>query len=567
MQRLRLKNNFTQHHGFLTITAVILLVSVAVLTSALFYMFTASSRSSTDLLTSVQALYVAESGLETAIQAIAGPSVGSHISCAAVNGYTNVAIGGGAPGTYTLQGTLSVANSPGALSSAINSTTSIIPLTTIAPYNAAGGRVMIDLEAIDYTGVSSLAAVCGTAPCLTGGSRGAGGTTASNHAAGTGVGQNDCMIRSTGTVSTANLNSQRTVYVSVQNDEGWTTGQTDSGDEMIMRWNGTTFDRILPAPTIPDTRLYDIKMLSYVDGWIVGSHVKVSGTNQVVPEILHWNGALWSHVVPSVSSSINSDLYAVDCLSADDCWAVGQKNSNTLLIMRWNGSQWTRFSQSGNALDLNLDLYGIDCVSTNDCWAVGQKTSNGNNGDLLFMHWNGSSWSQVALTGANVKQDLRDVFCISSSDCWAVGDKQGSNSAFTHWNGSQWLQGAGDASIPSGANFHAIECLTGSDCWAVGDFINGDTLIAYYNGSIWSRVIPDNSVPDNRDLLDIDCLASNDCWAVGEGEGGDVLTVHWDGSVWSRIDTTNDSSTSDLEAIALLGAQGSLTAAWQEDFH
>jgi hypothetical protein len=200
--------------------------------------------------------------LETAIQAVAGPSVATHITCSALSGYTNVAIGGGAPGTYTLQGTLSVANSPGALSTAINSTASVIPLTTIAPYNAAGGRVTVDLESIDYTGVSTLAAVCGTAPCLTGASRGAGSTVAASHAAGTGVGQNDCMIRSAGTVPTAGLNSQRTVYASVQNDEGWTTGQTDSGEETIMRWNGTTFDLFGPSSAIPDVRLYDINMLS-----------------------------------------------------------------------------------------------------------------------------------------------------------------------------------------------------------------------------------------------------------------------------------------------------------------
>jgi hypothetical protein len=74
---------------------------------------------------------------------------------------------------------------------------------TFASY-APHGRIRVENEEIDYSSTWTSAAVCGTAPCFIAWRRGANGTTAATHAAGVNVFQDDqCLIRSTGTVGTS----------------------------------------------------------------------------------------------------------------------------------------------------------------------------------------------------------------------------------------------------------------------------------------------------------------------------------------------------------------------------
>ena len=68
---------------------------------------------------------------------------------------------------------------------------SVDPTTGYAP---GPGRIMIDREVIEYTSL--------TAATFEGCRRGVAGTTATTHASGTRVGQKQCLITSTGTIST-----------------------------------------------------------------------------------------------------------------------------------------------------------------------------------------------------------------------------------------------------------------------------------------------------------------------------------------------------------------------------
>ena len=64
----------------------------------------------------------------------------------------------------------------------------------------------------------------------------------------------------------------------------------------------------------------------------------------------HWNGENWKTVAspspnPAPRSSHYDAFFAVSCVSADNCTAVGRANSD-LLAEHWNGTQWQvgRFS-------------------------------------------------------------------------------------------------------------------------------------------------------------------------------------------------------------------------------
>ncbi|MDV7390169.1 hypothetical protein RZS08_02395, partial [Arthrospira platensis SPKY1] len=62
-------------------------------------------------------------------------------------------------------------------------------------------------------------------------------------------------------------------------------------------------------------------------------------------------------------------------VSPSDGWAVGQENNTfTSLLMRWDGSTWSRIDSPARQ-----HLRAIDLVSADDGWAVGD--------DGTILHW------------------------------------------------------------------------------------------------------------------------------------------------------------------------------------
>src|SRR6266571_9125918 len=103
--------------------------------------------------------------------------------------------------------------------------------------------------------------------------------------------------------------------------------------------------------------------------------------------------AAWS-VVSSPSPGSVNDLNGVASVSANDVWAVGDTNQQTLTL-HWNGTAWSVVS-SPNASS-NDALLGVAAVSTNDVWAVGKVNTAT---PPLIEQWNGSSWSVVSSPAA-----------------------------------------------------------------------------------------------------------------------------------------------------------------------
>ena len=68
-------------------------------------------------------------------------------------------------------------------------------------------------------------------------------------------------------------------------------------------------------------------------------------------------------------------------------WAVGEKQGGSANIGTWNGTLWNPASSPAVP---NKDLFAISCISATDCWAVGED-----DGGETLVHWDGSSWSRV----------------------------------------------------------------------------------------------------------------------------------------------------------------------------
>ncbi len=188
--------------------------------------------------------------------------------------------------------------------------------------------------------------------------------------------------------------------------EGWAVGNAGGGgggctnNARILRWFTGAWNCVA-SPS--NQNLNAVYALASNDAWAVGNRGGGGGgacTNNRA-RIVHWNGAAWS----CVASPTASHLYALDMISSTDGWAVGQRlgaGTNAWNLVRWNGTTWSAVAVNTPGTGAQ-DLYAIDCVTTNDCWTTGNAG--------IVLHWDGAAWSRVNVAG--VVQVLRGVALIS----------------------------------------------------------------------------------------------------------------------------------------------------------
>ena len=247
----------------------------------------------------------------------------------------------------------------------------------------------------------------------------------------------------------------------------------------------------------------------------------------------------WS-VVPSPNGSTtnNNFLFSVDCVSASDCWAVGQWVESVgeplgvshPLTAHYDGSTWTMvIAPDGNSASENY-LQSISCVSTSDCWAAGAYRDSAGRGVNLYEHYDGTAWT---LSGPASPQSgfLNDVFCVSTSDCWAVGFDGSGNPIHEHFNGSAWTNLVANTAQA----YQGVTCVSATLCWGVG--VNE---IDRYDGTSWSPVATPAAL--NTSLHDVTCLSAGNCWTTGDYDVDHIrhsLIEHYDGTAWSIVSSPN----------------------------
>ena len=382
--------------GVSIIAAIFIIVILAFMGMVFLTLSTSTTSTSINELQSTRALYVAEGGLERGIRYFTAPTLTERVACASIPA-TNTSLGSGEFSLTIEAGSPFYSSAATTLSGAIGAGDTTINVGTTAGY-ATFGRIMIDRELIDYTGV--------TANSFTGVLRGRDGTTATSHANGTRVGQNQCTVTSTGGVyNLTTPNARRQVREGIQLQEGWAVGNRvgGGGGEIIIRWDAVgsenTWVRFGPSAAVPNVNLRSVSMLSYAEGWAVGN--AGAGASQL-PLILWWNGAAWA--TRNSNLNINVDLNSIYCVSTNDCWTVGNASGGEL-ILHWDGASWLRVGPSAAIPDVTLR--SVYCVNSNDCWIVGDQS-----GGELILHWDGVSWTRIGPSGAIPNVNLRSIYIV-----------------------------------------------------------------------------------------------------------------------------------------------------------
>ncbi len=311
-----------------------------------------------------------------------------------------------------------------------------------------------------------------------------------------------------------------------------------------------------PSPDPYANRLNSVAAISGTDVWAVGT----AGANTVAE---HWNGSKWSIVsTPNpAGSGIQAQLLGVTAVTSSNVWAVGFSASPTTdyatLAEHWDGSAWSIVPTPNPPGLPTVSLNAVAAISASDIWAVGGNppSQSGYSGQALLEHWNGSTWSIVAVPPSTATWFASSRFglaAVASTDVWAVG-----NYDSFRWDGTAWsvVQGAQSTVAASSAGPTSV--------WAVGSYTAGSygynatyTLAYLWNGSSWVQT--STVTPTFADSFQgVSARASSDVWAVG-ASGRSTLTEHWDGSSWKVEPSPNASTASnaynDLDAVAAIAS-------------
>ncbi|HEX6483729.1 MAG TPA: hypothetical protein VF043_33195 [Ktedonobacteraceae bacterium] len=155
----------------------------------------------------------------------------------------------------------------------------------------------------------------------------------------------------------------------------WAVGNSGFNQTLIEHWNGSRWSAVTsPSPGSGDD-LRAVAVVSASDVWAAGYTFNGSSIQSLVEQ---WNGTSWQ-VVKSPNVGTSPSFTGVAAVSANDVWAVGSYlNSNNMFLTlteHWNGSRWS-VMQSPSPGSFSTQLLGVAAVSANDVWAVGYADSN-----------------------------------------------------------------------------------------------------------------------------------------------------------------------------------------------
>jgi hypothetical protein len=162
----------------------------------------------------------------------------------------------------------------------------------------------------------------------------------------------------------------------------------------------------------------------------------------------------------------------------------------------------------------------------------------------LVEHWDGTSWSQVAVP--SIQYGLDAVAAPSATDVWAFGVSQ----VAEHWNGTSWQRVS--LPVPKGyaaPMFLAASAASPDDVWALGEGSPASgpaqAIIDHWNGQRW-QIVPYPRTGKYSLLQGVTALSAKDVWAVGyagvvtaNGLERLTLTLHWNGTAWKRVTSPN----------------------------
>jgi hypothetical protein len=249
---------------------------------------------------------------------------------------------------------------------------------------------------------------------------------------------------------------------------------------LVIRWRGGSFDFVDTVTLRPQTvypfaarggTLAEVAALAPDDIWAVGQGGGFGdASSSTTPVAVHWDGSSWTEVDVPLVANRHHELTDVVAIASDDVWAVGDYRNVAgtfrAVTYHWNGTAW---SYVHNPIEdiFQSGLSDIVATGPSDVWAIGGADSAG----VLLMHWDGTQWSLMPPP----PDSGGSLAAVGPNDLWASGWN-----GFWHWDGSAWT--GFPASVP-GASYvirsGGMEIVGGCDIWSVGFWTLADGITSF----------------------------------------------------------------------------------------
>jgi hypothetical protein len=324
---------------------------------------------------------------------------------------------------------------------------------------------------------------------------------------------------------------------SISQSNVWAVGAYDASGflPLIEKYNGTSWSTVSAPSVTSNSEPYGVAAVNASNVWAVGYEDSSTNAGPYAHDtqptgssdnlILKFSGISWSKVSGVPNSGSGSNYLRSACFNAtNDGWAVGFYYDGTtyeVQALEWNGSVWDATEGMPSPGTFNF-LYGVHCVASNDVWAVGNKDT-----DPLILHYDGSSWSEEDAPAPGTQQNfLQDVSCWNNENCRAVGSQQdtGSHSAplVLEYDGTDWQEDPTSDPSSSADPLSGVTYLSSGGLWSAGfsGLTPSATMVLKYASGSWSRDTTPNQGTSHNYLVGVtvdpnSSCAERDSWAVG----------------------------------------------------
>ncbi|GHH44954.1 hypothetical protein [Streptomyces candidus] len=231
----------------------------------------------------------------------------------------------------------------------------------------------------------------------------------------------------------------------------------------------------VPAQVRPQAGLNEAAATGPERAWAVGTDA-VGRTAPGFPLLLRWNGTAWQRQsLPG--AAWQGELLSVAATSASEAWAVGRDTAGGTRLLRldasgWRedraprgvavtkvvaggGETWLIGSRDGAQALLRRDgrtwrdlpvppgsVYGLHLLAADDVWAAGSSGAG-----ATVSHWDGQAWQQTVVNGFP-RSGVGTVLAVSPTEVWAggsagfIGGPVGRPipPLLMRWNGTEWTR-------------------------------------------------------------------------------------------------------------------------------
>jgi Putative zinc-finger len=301
--------------------------------------------------------------------------------------------------------------------------------------------------------------------------------------------------------------------------------------------------------------LSKVVMVSATEGWAIDRN-KVPGDCTTTPTpgtaILHYQHGYWSEVHTPYSNKGCSSLDDIVMVSANEGWAMGTiVNTGTATWERTFVMHYIHGAWQDTNVDYLVDGGGKFLVfNSKDIWLIGgvsplhgEAYNDAYNGDMLVLHYNGSTWTRIAdpklehvfatTTWGSSSNDF-NVAGFNGNPCGiesSANDTCPSKDVLLHYDGHTWIDLQGpDMSISS------VSFSSSTEGWATGCRGQGPpktcTYIAHFHNGKWDAPM---QVTDKQyyGISSILMLSPTEGWAVGR------QILHYSNGVWTTVWTAS----------------------------